>query len=75
MKDLDCIRGKDKPPVRRKVHDAYAKEAGTLILFFSCAVVLNAILLFFNIYVAFAEILIAAIILFVRWRNMVAKYE
>ena len=21
MKDLDCIRGKDKPPVRKKIHD------------------------------------------------------
>ena len=75
MKDLDCIRGKDKPPVRQKVHDAYAKEAGMLILFYSCAVVLNAILLFFNIYVAFAEIQIASVILFVRWRAMVTKYE
>ncbi|MBQ9327185.1 MAG: hypothetical protein IJ225_01455 [Solobacterium sp.] len=75
MKDLDCIRGKDKPPVRRKIHDAYAKEAGTLILLFSCAVVVNAILLFVNIYVAFAEIVLAVIVLFARWRKMVAKYE
>lgn len=34
MKDLDCIRGKDKPPVRKKIHDEYAREAGKLILFF-----------------------------------------
>ncbi len=75
MKDLDCIRGKNKPPVRKKIHDEYAREAGRLILFFSCAVVLNAILLFFNIYVAFAEILLASAYLFWAWRKMVAKYE
>ena len=75
MKDLDCIRGKDKPPVRRKIHDEYAREAGRLILIFSCAVVLNAVLLFFNIYIAFAEIVIAAVYLFWSWRKMVTKYE
>lgn len=75
MKDLDCIRGKDKPPVRKTIHDEYAREAGKLILLFSCAVVLNAILLFFNIYIAFAEILLASVYLFWAWRKMVAKYE
>ncbi len=75
MKDLDCIRGKDKPPVRKQIHDEYAHEAGRLILIFSCAVVLNAGLLFLNIYVAFAEIVLASIYLFWKWRKMVAKYE
>ncbi len=75
MKDLECIRGKDKPPVRAKIHDAYAKEAGTLILFFSAAVVVNALLLFVNIYVAFIEIFAASVYLFWSWRKMVAKYE
>ena len=75
MKDLDCIRGKDKPPVRKKVHDAYAAEAGKLILIFSCAVVVNAALLFVNIYIAFAEILAVTVYLFRAWRKMVAKYE
>jgi hypothetical protein len=75
MKDLDCIRGKNKPPVRKKIHDEYAREAGRLILIFSCAVVVNAVLLFFNIYIAFAEILAATIYVFWKWRRMVAKYE
>ncbi|MBR4456880.1 MAG: hypothetical protein IKS32_11790 [Solobacterium sp.] len=75
MKDLECIRGKDKPPVRKKIHDEYAREAGRLILIFSIGVVVNALLLFVNIYAALAEILAVTVYVFVSWRRMAAKYE
>ena len=75
MKNLECIRGKDKPPVRKKIHDEYAVEAGKKILIFSIAVVVNAILLWINMYAAFIEILVVSIWLFLSWRKMVEKYE
>lgn len=75
MKDLDCIRGKNKPKVRKSIHDEYAAEAGKLILIFSIGVIVNALLLQWNIYAAFAEILIVVVWLILSWRKMVEKYE
>ena len=75
MKDLDCIRGKDKPKVREAIHDEYAVSAGKKLLIFSLGVVLNSLLLLWNMYVAFAEIVLVVIWVFVSWKKMVEKYE
>ncbi len=75
MKDLECVRGKNKPPVRRKIHDEYAMAAGKIILVFSIGVVLNAFLLWVNIYVALAEIILVTVWTFLSWKKMVEKYE
>ena len=75
MKDLDCIRGKDKPPVRASIHDEYAVSAGKKILIFSIGVVVNSLLLSVNIYIAFAEILAVVVWVLVSWKKMVEKYE
>ncbi len=75
MKDLDCIRGKNKPKVRKSIHDEYAVTAGKLILIFSIGVVINALLLQWNIYVAFAEIFAVVVWVILSWKKMVEKYE
>ena len=75
MKDLECIRGKNKPKVRKSIHDEYAVSAGKLILIFSIAVVINALLLQLNIYAAFAEIFVVTVWVFYSWKKMVEKYE
>ena len=75
MKDLDCIRGKKRPPVRKKYRDAYATSAGKMILWFSSAVVLNAVLVWINQYVALIEILLSFGIFIYMWRKLVDKYE
>ena len=72
MKDISAIRGKNKPPV--KDEENYAKCAGKLMFFFAVATLVMMLLLFWNTYVAVAEIIICTVILGILWHNMNAKY-
>ena len=64
--------GKDKPPV--KDEEAYCKAGGKLMLFFGAATFLMAILVFVNVYVAVAEIIICTVILGILWKRMEDQY-
>ena len=61
-----------KPPV--KDEENYAKCAGKLMFFFAVATLVMMLLLFWNTYVAVAEIIICTVILGILWHNMNAKY-
>ena len=54
--------------------DSYAKCAGKLMFFFAVATLVMMLLLFWNTYVAVAEIIICTVILGILWHNMNAKY-
>lgn len=70
--DVSAIRGKNKPPV--KDEKMYAKGAGKLILYFAGVTFLMMVLLFWNLYVAVAEIIVGTVILGFLWRRMNQKY-
>ena len=72
MKDVSAIRGKNKPPVKNE--EMYAKSAGQLMVFFAAATFVMMFLLFWNIYVAVAEIIICTVILGILWSRMNKKY-
>ena len=63
LQDVSTIRGKNKEPV--KDEKAYAKKGATLVMTF---------LLFVNLYVALAQIVICTIIFGVLWKKMNDKY-
>ena len=70
--DVSTIRGKNKEPV--KDEKAYAKKGGALILFFGFATLVMTFLLFVDLYVALAQIVICTIIFGVLWKKMNDKY-
>lgn len=70
--DVSAIRGKNKEPL--KDEQSYAKEGGKLLLFFGVATLVMGILIFINLYVAVAEIIVCTLILGVLWKRMNAKY-
>lgn len=72
LKDVEAIRGKNKEPLKNA--EAYAIGAGKLLLFFAGATFLMAVLVFVNIYVAVAQIVVCTIILGVLWKRMNDKY-
>ena len=72
LHDSQAIRGKNKPPV--KGEEAYCKAGGKLLLFFGAATFLMAILVFVNVYVAVAEIIICTVILGILWKRMEDQY-
>ena len=72
LQDVSTIRGKNKEPV--KDEKAYAKKGGALILFFGFATLVMTFLLFVNLYVALAQIVICTIIFGVLWKKMNDKY-
>ena len=72
LQDVSIIRGKNKEPV--KDEKAYAKKGGALILFFGFATLVMTFLLFVDLYVALAQIIICTIIFGVLWKKMDDKY-
>ena len=86
LHDSQAIRGKNKPPV--KDEEAYCKAVyvvgfrslrrcqpiGRMLLFFGAATFLMAILVFVNVYVAVAEIIICTVILGILWKRMEDQY-
>ncbi len=72
LQDVSTIRGKNKEPV--KDEKAYAKKGGALILFFGFATLAMTFLLFVDLYVALAQIIICTIIFGVLWKKMDDKY-
>ena len=72
LQDVSTIRGKNKEPV--KDEKAYAKKGGALILFFGFATLVMTFLLFVDLYVALAQIIICTIIFGVLWKKMDDKY-
>lgn len=72
LEDVSAIRGKNKEPL--KDEQGYAKEGGKLLLFFGGATLVMAILIFVNLYVAVAEIIVCTIILGVLWKRMNDRY-
>lgn len=72
LQDVSAIRGKDKAPVRDE--KGYAMGAGKLLLFFAAATLLMGILIFVNVYVAVAEIIVCIFIMGFLWRRMNQKY-
>ena len=57
-----------------KDEKAYAKKGGALILFFGFATLAMTFLLFVDLYVALAQIIICTIIFGVLWKKMDDKY-
>lgn len=72
MEDATLVRGKNKEPLKNE--KAYAKEGGKLMLFFGAATLVMAVLVFVNLYVAVAEIIVCTVILGVLWKRMNNKY-
>ena len=72
LQDVSTIRGKNKEPV--KDEKAYAKKGGALILFFGFATLVMTFLIFVDLYVALAQIVICTIIFGVLWKKMNDKY-
>lgn len=72
LQDVSAIRGKNKEPV--KDEKAYAKNGGVLIIFFGVATLVMALLLFVNLYVALAQIIVCTILFGVLWKRMNDKY-
>ncbi len=70
--NISIIRRKGEPPV--KDEKMYAKTAGKLILFFAFAVALMTALLFWNAYIAVAEIIILTAVFVMLWSKMNKKY-
>lgn len=71
-KDSSLIRGKNQ--AKPKNEEAYCRAAGKLILFFGAATLGMGILIFWNLYVALAEVIICVLILGVLWYKMNNKY-
>ena len=65
LQDVSTIRGKNKEPV---------KDGGALILFFGFATLAMTFLLFVDLYVSLAQIIICTIIFGVLWKKMDDKY-
>ena len=73
LKDVESIRGKNKPPV--KDPENYAKGAGKLIVFFGLSTLAMAVLVLFSVQIAFVQIVICTLILGVLWKRMNDRYE
>lgn len=71
-KDVSLIRGNDKP--KPKDNDKYCKAAAVLILSYGGASLLMGALLFVNSYIAFAEIVVATVVLGFGWKDINSKY-
>ncbi len=71
-KDATTIRGRNQAVL--KDEKAYAVEAGKLMLFFGAATLIMGILLFVNINIAVAEIIVCTVILGILWKRMNDKY-
>ncbi len=71
--NITIIRKKGDAPV--KDEKMYAKAAGKLMLFFAFAVALMTALLFWNAYVAVAEIVILTAVFVMLWSKMNKKYS
>lgn len=72
LKDISAIRSKDKPPVRQE--ERYAKAAGILILLFGGATFVMAVLIFVNLYAAFAEIAVCTVLMGIAWKRLEERY-
>lgn len=68
LKDVTAIRGKDKPPVKNE--EEYAKRGGMLIIFFGIATLVMMFLLFVNLYIALAQIVVCTVIFGILWKKM-----
>lgn len=71
---LTVRRSAGKISRRLKDEEAYCKAGGKLLLFFGAATFLMAILVFVNVYVAVAEIIICTVILGILWKRMEDQY-
>ncbi len=70
--DSTIIRGKDKGPL--KDEKMYVKQAAGLMLFLAAASLLMMVLLFWNVRVAIAEIVVCILALGFMWKRMNDKY-
>ncbi|NBH14739.1 hypothetical protein D3Z36_11290 [Lachnospiraceae bacterium] len=70
--DSTIIRGKDKGPL--KDEKMYVKQAAGLMLFLAVATLVMTALLFWNVKVAIAEIVICILVLGIMWKRMNEKY-
>ena len=52
----------------------YAKVGGLLLLFLAAGAIGMCVLLFFNVIMAFAEVVVVFVIFAVLWRRMSVKY-
>ncbi len=72
FRDISVVLSKTGPAV--KDEKIYVKEAGKLLVLFSGATLLMTVLLFYSIYIAFAEICISIVIVGVLWKRLNDKY-
>ncbi|MCH4207481.1 MAG: hypothetical protein LKF79_06185 [Solobacterium sp.] len=71
--DLAAIRNKDKP--KPKHEREYTQAAGRGVLFFGLAVLANAFIVLFDVYVGFIEIIIAVVLTIIYWKKISDLYE
>ncbi len=72
LQDINSIRGKDKAPV--KDERGYSKHGGILILLYGAATLVMTALLFVNLYVALAQIVVCTVIFGIFWKKMDNEY-
>lgn len=68
LKDYESVRGKDKPPVKDR--DGYCKAVGRMLLFFSIATLVMAVLLLFNEMLGVIEIIVSTLAMFIVWKKV-----
>lgn len=72
FKDISLVRGKDRPPVKDK--EEFARRGGILILFFAASTLVMMGLLFVNVYVALAQIVVCTAVFAILWKKMSDTY-
>lgn len=75
FKDIDAIRPPSFPRLEGEKRDAYARDAGILIVIFGVCSVIMAGLMLLNTEVGFLWILICTGLVFYRFRKIEEKYS
>ncbi len=70
--DPEAVMGKKAADIKDK--ENYSKEAGKLMIFMGVGSLLMAVLMYFNVYVAVAEIIAWFAVFGVFWKKMNDKY-
>ncbi len=74
FKDVDSIRPAQWKPLKKEYRDAYAKEAGILVLAFGACSLVSAIIMLFVVPVGLIVITLGIIGVFYQFRRLEEKY-
>ena len=72
QKDVKAVTGKNKPEPKDK--EGFCRDTGKLIIFFAIGSFLMAVLEMFNPTVAFVQMAVWVVIIFVLWKKVNDKY-